>query len=141
MRNIPPTIFITSLRDTTSMNTKQSMPMSPSSSTTSTPCSTQAPTSIKESLPYGIFNAEKWNREYNYESLPRIHEDKFWGVLIEVAGDTNPAGIEFESKVGSVMEQRKPSLARNSKNKRTRSCCPRRALSRSVPEVSLLVSP
>jgi len=83
--------------------------MSPSLSTTSTPCSTQAPTSIKDSLPsYGISieNAEKWNREYNHESLPRIHEDRFWEVLIEVAGDTNPADVEFESKVGSVMEQK-----------------------------------
>ena len=91
------------------MKTKQSKLMSPSLSTTSTPCSTQAPTSIKDSLPsYGISieNAEKWNREYNHESLPRIHEDRFWGLLIEVAGDTNPADVEFESKVGSVMEQR-----------------------------------
>jgi hypothetical protein len=91
------------------MKAKQSKLMSPSLSTTSTPCSTQAPTSIKDSLPsYGISikNAEKWNREYNHESLPRIHEDRFWELLIEVAGDTNPADVEFESKVMSVMEQR-----------------------------------
>ena len=66
------------------------------------PCSTQAPTLIKDSLPsYGISieNAEKWNREYNYESLPRMHKHKFWRLLIEVAGDANPADVEFESKV------------------------------------------
>lgn len=89
------------------MNTKKNKLMSPSLSTTPTPCSTQAPTSIKDSLPsYGISieNAEKWNREYNYESIPRIHEDKFWGLLIEEAGGANPADVE--SKVRSVMEQR-----------------------------------
>jgi hypothetical protein len=91
------------------MKTKQSKLMSPSLSTTSTLYSTQAPTSIKDSLPsYGISieDAEKWNREYNHESLPLMHEEKFWGFLIELAGDTNPADVEFESKVGSVMEQR-----------------------------------
>ncbi|KAF4630414.1 hypothetical protein G7Y89_g7719 [Cudoniella acicularis] len=91
------------------MNTKQNKLMSPSLSTTSTPCSTQAPTSIKDSLPsYGISieNAEKWNREYNCESISRIYEHKFWGLLIEVAGDANPADVEFESKVRSVIEQR-----------------------------------
>jgi hypothetical protein len=62
------------------MNTKQNKLMSPLLSTTSTPCSTQAPTSIKDSLPsYGtsLENAEKWNRKYNYESIPRIHEHIF----------------------------------------------------------------
>jgi hypothetical protein len=89
------------------MKNKQSKLMSPSLSTTSTPCSTQAPTSIKDSLPsYGISieNAEKWNREYNYENIPRIHEDKFWELLIEAAGGASPADVE--SKVRSVMEQR-----------------------------------
>ncbi len=89
------------------MNTQQNKLMSPSLSMTPTPCSTQAPTSIKDSLPgFGISleNAEKWNRLYNHESIPRIHEDKFCGLLIEVAGGVNPADVE--SKVRSVMEQR-----------------------------------
>ena len=89
------------------MKNKQSKLMSPLLSTTLILCSTQAPTSIKDSLPsYGISieNAKKWNREYNHESLPRIHEDRFWEVLIEVASDTNPADVKFESKVGSIME-------------------------------------
>ena len=83
--------------------------MSPSLSTTSIPCSTQAPTSIIDSLPsFGISieNAEKWNREYNHETIPRLHENKFWGLLVEVASDHNPADIDFESKVRSVMEQK-----------------------------------
>lgn len=91
------------------MNTKQNKLMSPSLSATSMSGSTQAPTSIKDSLPsYGISieNAEKWNREYNYESIPRIHEHKFWRLLIEVASDATPADVEFESKVRSVIEQR-----------------------------------
>jgi hypothetical protein len=91
------------------MNTKQNKFMSPSLSTTSIPCSTQAPTSIIDSLPsFGISieDAEKWNREYNYETIPRLHEHKFWGLLIEVASDHNPADIDFESKVRSVMEQK-----------------------------------
>ncbi len=97
------------LHQTIRMQTRQSKLMNPSSSMTSTPCSAQAPTSIKDSLPrYGISieQAENLNREYNYTRLPRIHEDKFWALLIEVASDANPADVEFESKVESVMEQR-----------------------------------
>jgi len=89
------------------MNTKQNKLMSPSLSTTPTPCSTQVPTSIKASLPsYGISieNAEEWSRKYNYESIPRIREDKFWRLVIEAARGANPADVE--SKVRSVMEQR-----------------------------------
>lgn len=41
---------------------------------------------------------------HNHESIPRIHEDKFWGLSIEVAGGVDPADVE--SKVRSVMEQR-----------------------------------
>ncbi|TVY86305.1 hypothetical protein LAWI1_G008826 [Lachnellula willkommii] len=91
------------------MNTKQSKLMSPSLSTTSTPCSTQAPTSIEDSLPsYGISteNTQKWKLLYNRETLPRMHDDKFYELLVEVAGDTNPADAKFGSKVGSVMKQR-----------------------------------
>ncbi|CZR69181.1 uncharacterized protein PAC_19081 [Phialocephala subalpina] len=83
--------------------------MIPLLSTTSTPYSTQEPTSIKDSLPsYGIYieNAEKWNHEYNYENIPHIYEHKFWGLLIDVASDANPADPEFKSIVRSVMEQK-----------------------------------
>ncbi|KAH8797830.1 hypothetical protein F5884DRAFT_758928 [Xylogone sp. PMI_703] len=98
------------------MNIEQSEhPMSPSSTSTSTstsstsastPCSTQAPTSIKESLPsYGISleDADKWNGEYNRESLPLMHEDLFWKLLKEIARNTDPADVE--SKLKSCMEQ------------------------------------
>jgi hypothetical protein len=50
-----------------------------------------------------------------------MDKDKFWGLLIEVASDTNPADVEFGSKVGNVMEERTASLARNSTDKCTRS--------------------
>src|SRR5215469_18002299 len=98
------------------MNIEQSeLPLSPSLSATSTststsastPCSTQAPTSIKESLPgYGISleDADKWNGEYNRESLPIMHEDLFWRLLEEIARDTDPADVE--SKLKSRMEQK-----------------------------------
>jgi hypothetical protein len=89
------------------MKTKQNKLMSPSLSTTSTSHSTQAPTPIKDSLPsYGIYieDAEKWNREYNYERIPRIQEDSFWRLLVEVADCAIPADVE--SRVRSIMEQR-----------------------------------
>jgi hypothetical protein len=92
------------------MNIKQSkLPMSPSLSATSiststsasTPYSTQAPTSVKESLPsYGISlkDADKWNAKYNRESLPLMHEDLFWKLLKDITQDTNPADVESELK-------------------------------------------
>ncbi|RDL33192.1 uncharacterized protein BP5553_08631 [Venustampulla echinocandica] len=87
--------------------------LEPASSTTLQP-RTQAPTTpIEDKLPrHGISKdrAEAWNRKYNYESLPRMHEDFFYGLLIEVAGEINPADEEFESKVeskvGSIMEEK-----------------------------------
>jgi hypothetical protein len=95
------------------MNIEQSeLPMSPSlspistSTSASTPCSTQAPTLIKESLAsYGISleDADKWNGEYNRESLPLMHDDLFWKLLKEIARDTDPADVE--SKLKSRMEQ------------------------------------
>jgi hypothetical protein len=78
------------------MNIKQSkLPMSPllsatliSTSTLAlTPYSTQAPTSVKESLPsyrISLKDADKWNAKYNCESLPLMHKDLFWKLLKDI---------------------------------------------------------
>jgi hypothetical protein len=65
------------------------------------------PTLIKASLPsyrISIKNAKEWSRKYNYKSIPYIHKDKFWRLIIKAARGANLADIK--SKVRSVIKQR-----------------------------------
>jgi hypothetical protein len=83
--------------------------LSSKTTTTSSPCSTQAPTSIKDSLrSYGISEDDeiKWTDKYNRASIPLMRNDRFSKLLTEIACDTDPATVEFESKLKSVMEQK-----------------------------------
>jgi hypothetical protein len=111
LKQTPSNIFHrVSPRKTIIMKTKRGKLMSPSLSTTSTP-STQVPIPIEDSLPshgISIEDARKWKRLYNrdHEPLPLIHDDKFYRLLIDTTIDTDPADVEFESKVKSVMEER-----------------------------------
>jgi hypothetical protein len=93
------------------MKTRQGKLMSHSLSTILISYSTRAPISIKDSLPsYGISkeSAQKWKglSNHDHEPLPLIYDDKFYQLLIDTTSDANPADVEFESKLKSVMEER-----------------------------------
>jgi hypothetical protein len=73
------------------------------------PCFTQAPTSIKNSLQsYKIFknNKIKWTNKYNRANIPLIYNDRFLKLLTKIAYNINPVTVEFESKLKSVIKQK-----------------------------------
>lgn len=69
---------------------------------------TQGPaTPTERILPrYGLSmdDAEKLNRKYNQQTIPRIPVERFWDLVIDVAKDTEPA--EVESQIAKIMEER-----------------------------------
>jgi hypothetical protein len=86
-----------------------SLLLSAATATRSNPCSTQAPTSIKDSLrSYGISEEDKnkWKNKYNHTSLRLIRDNLFSKLLTDIACDTYPTTVEFKSKLKSVIEQK-----------------------------------
>ncbi|KAG4431785.1 hypothetical protein IFR05_012724 [Cadophora sp. M221] len=49
-------------------------------------------------------DAEKLDRKYNLETIPRIQREKFCDLIVDAAKGTKPAGVEH--KVAKVMEEK-----------------------------------